>query len=98
METIHGELKLRNIVTINMTTPEQLTIPLNKSFPGIKALQNERNENIELRQENVDLTQDKRRLSNLLEEKDRNNAQLKSELKDIKSYLRQIREGAKKFL
>ena len=63
-----------------------------------KALQNERNENIELRQENVDLTQDKRRLSNLLEEKDRNNAQLKSELKDIKSYLRQIREGAKKFL
>ena len=63
-----------------------------------KALQNERNENIELRQENVDLTQDKRRLSNLLEEKDRNNAQLKSELKDIKSYLRQIREGTKKFL
>ena len=27
----------------------------------------------------------------MLEEKDRNNAQLKSELKDIKSYLRQIK-------
>jgi cell shape-determining protein MreC len=78
--------------------PKQVTIPLNKSLPGIKALQNERNENIELRQENVDLTQDKKRLNNLLEEKDRNNAQLKSELKDIKSYLRQIREGTKKFL
>ena len=63
-----------------------------------KALQKERNENIELRQENVDLTQDKKRLNNLLEEKDKNNAQLKSELKDIKSYLRQIREGTKKFL
>ena len=63
-----------------------------------KALQNERNENIELRQENADLTQDKKRLNNLLEEKDKNNAQLKSELKDIKSYLRQIREGSKKFL
>ena len=63
-----------------------------------KALQNERNENIELRQENVDLTQDKKRLNSLLEEKDKNNAQLKSELKDIKSYLRQIREGTKKFL
>ena len=63
-----------------------------------KALQNERNENIELRQENADLTQDKKRLNNLLEEKDKNNAQLKLELKDIKSYLRQIREGSKKFL
>ena len=63
-----------------------------------KALQNERNENIELRQKNADLTQDKKRLNNLLEEKDKNNAQLKSELKDIKFYLRQIREGAKKFL
>ena len=63
-----------------------------------KALQNERNENIELRQENADLTQDKKRLNNLLEEKDKNNAQLKSELKDIKSYLRKIREGSKKFL
>ena len=38
------------------------------------------------------------RLNDLLEEKDKNNAQLKSELKDIKSYLRQIREGTKKFL
>ena len=46
----------------------------------------------------MDLTQDKKRLNNLLEEKDKNNAQLKSELKDIKSYLRQIREGTKKFL
>ena len=46
----------------------------------------------------MDLTQDKKRLNNLLEEKDRHNAQLKSELKDIKSYIRQIREGAKKFL
>ena len=61
-----------------------------------KALQNERNENIELRQENVDLNQDKKRLNDLLEEKDKNNAQLKSELKDIKSYLRQIGEVAKK--
>ena len=46
----------------------------------------------------MDLNQDKKRLNDLLEEKDKNNAQLKSELKDIKSYLRQIREGAKKFL
>ena len=36
----------------------------------LKTLQNERNENIELRQENADLTQDKKRLNNLLEEKD----------------------------
>ena len=46
----------------------------------------------------MDLIQDNQRLNNLLDEKNWHNAQLKSELKDIKSYLRQIREGAKKFL
>ena len=35
-------------------------------------------------------------LNNLINEKDCHDAHLKSELTDIKSYVRQIREGAKK--
>ena len=51
------------------------------------------NENIELIQENMDLIRDNKKLNKLFNEKDWHNAQLKSELK---SYLTQIKEKAKK--
>ena len=51
------------------------------------------NENIELIQENMDLIRDNKKLNKLLNEKDWYNTQLKSEWK---SYLRQIKEKAKK--
>jgi hypothetical protein len=97
----HHPIKIENEIDLS-TTENMMQLQNNSEQKEMetlkKALQKERNENIELRQENADLTQDKKRLTNLLEEKDKNNAQLKSELKDIKSYLRQIREGSKKFL
>ena len=51
------------------------------------------NENIESMQENMDLIRDNKELNNLSNERDWHNAQSKSELK---SYLRKIKEKAKK--
>ena len=53
------------------------------------------NENIDLIKENMDLIRDNKKLNKLLNEKDWHNAQSKSELE---SYLRQIKEKAKKCL